>query len=324
MLTGRIEIEAVALDAIHHGAGVSGNTQRLRTQTVVLDDGSVAQVPFVSGSSFKHLLREGMVRHALAVMEVEDGSMNKAQVDLLFSGGHLSKGGASVDLSSARELESLFPALAVCGYSAGNTMRAAKISVDNFHVVCAENKWRVPGYLADGPHVQKRIGAFRDEEFGTRHEASKYEFASRLLPTKDRLSLEGRIGKNRTKKTSETDKGDSSQMIFEFQTLVAGTRLFGGISFSELTTMEMAALKSGMSFACLGETDDGGYIFSLGAKSSVGVGRTLMRFRGAMKAITVQTQTSKELSTVGVDQDYEGHLRENRDAILDALKRAVE
>jgi len=75
-------------------------------------------VPFISGNSFKHTIREAGVDHALTAMGVADGSLTKPVVDLLFSGGHLSKSGSAVNLSKARALAELFPILGVCGYSA--------------------------------------------------------------------------------------------------------------------------------------------------------------------------------------------------------------
>ena len=41
-----------------HGAGNAGNTRLLRTQDVVLPDGTAARVPFLSAGSIRHGLRD--------------------------------------------------------------------------------------------------------------------------------------------------------------------------------------------------------------------------------------------------------------------------
>src|SRR3990167_8235765 len=125
--SGRVDIQATALDAIHHGAGTRGNTSVIRVQEIVdPKTGEMHETPFISGNSIKHAIRQHAVEHALAVMAVEDGTISKQVVDLLFSGGHLSKAGAAVSLKTARELSSLFPALSLCGYSAGNFMTQSR------------------------------------------------------------------------------------------------------------------------------------------------------------------------------------------------------
>ena len=68
------------------------------------------------------MIREGCTRFALNAMGVEPGTLSKGLVHLLYSGGALSGGGAVVKLAAVRELENLFPALGMLGYSAGNHM----------------------------------------------------------------------------------------------------------------------------------------------------------------------------------------------------------
>jgi len=84
--TGRIDITATAIDSIHHGGTTAGNTQLLRTQDIILPDGTEARIPYISGNSFRHKIRAAGARHALDVMGITTG-LSKPVVDLLFSGG---------------------------------------------------------------------------------------------------------------------------------------------------------------------------------------------------------------------------------------------
>lgn len=317
--SGRISLDIRVLDGIHHGAGVSGNTARLRVQEIIDDEGNIQRVPWVSGSSFKHTLRDAGARHAIGVLGIKDGSMSKAVIDLLFSGGHLTKSGAAISLAKARRLEELFPML-MLGYSAGNTMRGSRIHVDNFHLVCEENKFRTPENLRSLPHANKRSASFRSEEFGTRHEASKTPHVARLLDDGSRKLLEE---KNEKAMTVKAEKLDSSQMIFDFQTIAAGSRMFSTIYFDDLSPLELGALRAALSFACQGGDDENGFIFYLGAKRSSGWGKISAKIHGE-KITSPATESLDGLVKFGEGSaNYEEHLKEHRDEIISALHEAV-
>lgn len=317
--TGRINIIATALDAIHHGAGTSGNTQLLRVQEIVTQDGRRARVPFISGNSIKHMIRDGAVRFALDAMQVPDGSLTKPVVDLLFSGGHLSKSGSSVDLNTARRLSVSFPVLSLCGYSAGNFMTASKLRVDNLHLVCEENNWRVPDGVTPAL-LAKRAGHYRSEAFGTRHEALRAPHVAKLLEDKTAEAHANAVSAQKGSKTP-SKASDSSQMIYDFEVLCAGSELWGGVWFEDLTQAEVTAFRSGLSYACQGVLPDGRFIFRVGAKASVGYGRVAMRFAGKMRDIvTAPTHTDSDSMLPEIarsaNEAYSATLREYAEDLL--------
>lgn len=332
--SGRINIIGTALDAIHHGAGTSGNTQLLRVQEIVQPSGDRARVPFISGNSFKHIIRDGAVRFALDAMQVPDGSLSKPVVDLLFSGGHLSKSGASVDLSTARRLSQMFPVLSLCGYSAGNFMTASKLRVDNFHLVCAENSWRAPRGVS-APLLEKRSGHFRTEGFGTRHEALRSPHVAKLLEHHGVSAHADAMAKKKASKKATAKASGSSQMIYDYEVICAGAELWGGIWFEDLSPKELVAFRSGLSYACQGLTGDGRFIFRLGAKASVGLGRVAMKITGALRdVVSAPAHTPDEALLPELARDeHEAHsealqayaqeLRENREDIVSLLHEAV-
>lgn len=324
-MSGRLDFVATALDPIHHGAGTEGNTQLLRVQDIVLPDGEPARVPFISGNSYKHTIRDGGVRFAIEVMGIEEGSLAKPVVDLLFSGGHLSKTGGAVDLARARGIAELFPILSVCGYSAGNFMQESKIAVDNLNMVCSENDFRMPSVLVERPQAKMRAAAFRGEEFGTRHEATRSQYAYKLLTgaSKDKREklLEGKL-------RGGEGKGDSSQMYYEFEVLMPGALFYGGLYFDDLTQMEMAALLSALERACVGKHTDGGLIYRIGAKSSIGLGRMSLVFSGGLREQLRPPVYTEDNGIVpakdargGRDAlaGYVAHLRDRKEEILAAL-----
>ncbi len=75
---------ATLTSPLHHGAGTAGNTSLLRAQDIITPDGRHASVPYVSGNSLRHQLRDALAWHAVRTVGVADGSLSKAAVDLLW------------------------------------------------------------------------------------------------------------------------------------------------------------------------------------------------------------------------------------------------
>lgn len=331
--TGTIQAIATALEPIVHGAGTAGNIQLLRMQEFLYidDDGEFqrARVPFISGNSLKHRLRDAAVRYALDAMGVADGSLTKAEIDLLFSGGHLSKSGAAVDLTSARKLSELFPPLSLCGYSAGNAMEESKIRVSNLHVVCRENRDRIPDTLKDDPMLALSAGATRVEEFGTRHDqATKAvgrrwltDGASQAVAERKTKALKGKKGD--APESAADARGDSAQMIYQFEGIIAGAKLWFSVDFRDLTDAERAALASAFHYASTGRRGEA-LVMGIGAKNSIGYGTIKVELATSLRiAPPVYQQTAMIAQGDTEAAAYTAHLRERKDEILAAIREAV-
>lgn len=329
--SGKLDIRATAVEPIHHGAGTSGNTQILRVQDVILPDGSEARVPFVSGNSLKHMVRDGMVRFALDSMAVPDGTLSKSVVDLLFSGGHLGKGKGAVDLSKVRRLSELFPVLSVCGYSAGNHMEASKLACDMLHFVCRENEWRLPADLEGHPHLRVRVAQFRKTEMGTRHESTRDPRVSRMLTAEAQKAIadDAAEGLKSKDKAERKDKTKTTQMIYDFQVIAPGSVWWGAVHFKDLTDYELAALKAGIAYSVT-PICEGRFQMRLGAKGSVGFGRVNAEFGGFVRTVDCPSYTeSTAICPVSRDAlppelgDYVAHLRANKAEIMQFLEEVA-
>lgn len=325
-VSGKIEIRATALEPIHHGAGISGNTSLLRMQSIITPDGEQARVPFISGNSIKHRIRYHAVQYALDVLGVEDGSMSKAEVDILFTGGHLSKAGGSIDLEKSRRIERLFPALSMCGYSAGNCMTESKLRVSHLHLVCQENAWRLPEDLRGTPTAALRSGAQRSEEFGTRHDKSTSQVAVRMLEAAEAAEVASRRAKKLTGELEPGKDRDSAQMIYDFQVISAGASFFGTVAFRDLTDLEQAALASAFYYGSAGDHGDR-TLMHVGAKASIGFGTISVDLRGAIRVPASAFEPSEAIvGKEGASQAeaYRSHLRDHKDEILSTIREAVQ
>lgn len=332
-LSGKLEMLATALEPIHHGAGTVGNFSKLRLQPMINPEtGEEYAVPFLSGNSIKHLIRENGARFAIQAMGLESGALSKAVVDLLFSGGNLTKSGGSVNIADSRRLCALFPIVGICGYGAGNSMQAAKISVDNWHLVCDENRWRMPEKHRGLPNAEKRSGAYRVEEMTTRHDSLRDPSIARLLAPAE---LEA-IDTQKVEKLKKGQKGvavekvkDSVQMIAKLQVVKAGAQFWGCVYYRDLTKLERAALTSAFTHACRGAID-GQFLYKVGAKTNGGFGGVKVEFTGSIREDVRAPDWTADASALPVKHgessdlaEYVGHLKANRDEIVSLLEGAM-
>lgn len=247
-----IPITATLTEPMHHGAGTSGNTSLLRTQDVALPDGRHALVPFLSGNSLRHKLRDALAWDLVTTLGIDDGALRKQVVDLLWSGGAITSTGAETDLDTRRAVESMAPVLSLLGYAAGSEIVAGTWYSPNLHLVCAENAWRQPAF-AQHPFATRGAGSYRGEEFGTRHDITGTP-VDRFL---------GILGDQVAPKTT--------QMIYDVQVINAGAILHGvGHLTPAATAAQATTLAAAWDLAA--PTADGARVTHLGAKSAHGYG----------------------------------------------------
>lgn len=242
----RLTYTATLTAPMHHGAGSAGNTALLRTEQIVQPDGTPATVPFVSGNSIRHGLREALAWHLVDTLAIEHGSLSKPVVDLLWSGGAITETGSQVDLDMLRRVSQLLPQLTMLGYSARSDLAAGTLRVSPLILVCAENRWRLPHDVAALPQTERRASAYRGEEFGTRHDITDTP-AGRYLDVAQAIT--------------------STQMIYDVQTLKSGSILYGSLHLTPAATADhLLALKAALTLWAPGG------VCHLGAKSATGFG----------------------------------------------------
>lgn len=287
--TVRIPITLTCVAPLHHGAGTAGNTALLRTQEIVLPDGGQTAVPFVSGNSLRHAIRDALAWRLARVLDLPPGSLPKGVVDLLWSGGALTKTGSQVELQMCRDLAHV-PALGLMGYSAQSDIVTGVLRVDNANLVCAENRWRLPAHLADHPHANLPAGRFRGEEFGTRHDTAGG-------PT-DVLVESGMLDPAPGQPTT-------TQMIYEHQVLLPGAVLWSHLQLDAAPPLAVTALHT-----ALADLAPGGTMW-VAARRAAGWG-----------ACRLDLHDGATLDPDAPDR-HDDHVRAHRDRILTALREAT-
>lgn len=281
-----------AADGVVHGAGIAGNSQLLRMQETLQPDGTRTRVPYVSGNSLRHALRSALAWHLVRLLEVPAGSLTKAAVDLLWSGGSLSATGSQADLETARAAATLLPGLGLLGYSARSDIRGGTLNVGNVHVVCRENAWRLPGPLRDHPHAALPGGIAVSEEFGTRHDAAR-SAAARYLAA------------------ANGEPAGSVQMIYDAQVVRPGAVLWSSLLLQAPAPGHAGAL----AVACdeLMPSDGAHRRLTLGGRRSAGFGTCLL-----------DPDCLAPLGDVAAHRaGYEARLLANRDEALALIARVT-
>lgn len=288
-ITATIPLTVTLLSPLHHGAGTSGNTQILRTQEIVLPDGTSAVVPWVSGNSLRHAIRHACAELTLAGVGARPGTVTKQVIDLLYSGGALtSSETAQVDLGVHRRLDALWAPAGLLGYAGRGQIWAGTLYADHLNLVCEENAWRLPARLAGHPHARLSAAALRDEDFGTRHDT--------VGTTVDRwLDMDLWVGL--------PEKTRTTQMIYDWQVVRAGAVLSGGLRLAAATVAHAQALRAAWEWLTAGGT------MHLGAKRAQGYG--LCRVDADWSALP------------DLDVDFVAALREHADEVMGMLAVAA-
>lgn len=286
-VTGTAEITLRAVDPIHHGAGTSGNTALARMQDSITPDGQRARTPYVSGASIRHTIRDALAWLTVEHAGIEDRSLPKAAIDLLWSGGALTATGAQTDLAAMTERHRLLPSLPLMGYSLGSDLVRGSLRGSNAHLACPENTWRIPATAAALPAAGIRAVEWVGDEFGTRHDTTGG-------PT-DRL-------------IEDAAWPATNQMIFEAQVIRPGSIWCFTIGVDAATPGEVDALAAALQHASRGG------MWHLGAKAGQGWGRCLIT-AADFSAITGDLPAAAER--------HIQHLTANAPAIRDLLRGAA-
>lgn len=283
-----IPVTFTSLSPLHHGAGVSGNTQILRTQPAINPNtGEEFVSPIISGNSVRHAIRDALAEATLTRLGAQPGTLSKALVDLLYSGGALTGGGdaSNVDIAGHRNLDTLWPAAGLLGYAGRGQIWSGSLYAQILLPVCRENAWRMPHHphLREHPMAQVSVNTLREEDFGTRHDVTGTH-ADRWVG----LDMWG---------------AGTNQMIYDWQVMKAGTIWYGTLQLAAATPQHAAALKTAWDLL----TADG--TMHLGAKRAQGYGH-----------VAVEADWS---AVPPVDGTWLDAVAEHRDELLALLNAAA-
>lgn len=314
--TYRIEGAATLLSSLSHGGEHAGTVGFLRREKIVQADGSVVELPVVSGNALRGLLRD----HAANVMWRALGSpeLAPAVFHLLWSGGALAKAGSGHVLGARQlaEVRRLIPLVSLFGGSGAGKIIEGKLSVGKLVPICAETAHIVPDGLdaASAPSIWSLV---QIEEFTRRDDAKRDQLHQAIAGLAAAPELEAAtqgqlltVEEHAPAKEVDVIDGPAQQMRYGVETLAAGTRLHWWMQLRAVTDVEVALFAQAVDAWTL----DGAHI---GGRSATGHGRLRLDVSQWAHA-TPTTTVGQALQVSGVDV-LAAHVEAHRADILDAL-----
>lgn len=309
-----------ALTSVSHIGETFGINARLRREKIVMADGSVEEIPVISGNSLRGTLRDrGMLHMCRALgygVDEETGEVRGLSLPafyFLFSGGSLtSTADRGLDLDAARELRHLIPLVSVFGGAMGNQIMPGKLSIGKLYPICRETLHLIPTRFHLDRH--ESIWEMVQEEAYTRKDDEKDERLRPLIAPEVRHALEDQARKKRavrgTEEDVERETGQHQQMRYYVETLCAGTRFYWMLALEDVDRVEFEAF-----LICLQEFAKRPYI---GGKSAIGHGRIAVEFDRWVR-IDPRVQVQGQPIDLPLGERYRAHLQEHGPRIRELL-----
>lgn len=313
-----------ALTSISHiGPDAGGQTTKsyLRREKFIQPDGTVEQVPVISGNGMRGLLRDRGMWHMCRVLgygvDTETGEILGLPLPafhFLFSGGTLtSTASGSLDIDLARQIRELIPLVGLFGGAVGNQIINGKLKVGKMIPICKETAHLLPAWCV--PEDPISIYDYIQEEAFTRKDDEKNEKLRLLIEPKVRALLEAEASKKRKKRGTleeepDRDVGQHQQMRYYVETLAAGTKFFWEIALEDVTPVEYDAF-----WVTMAQFAKHPFI---GGKSGTGHGKVAINFRDWMRIDPREAVTEKGVD-VPIGARYQEHLKKCGEQIRELL-----
>lgn len=243
MRTYILEGVVTALSSISHNGGErNGTVTQLRREKFVQTNGKVAKVPVISGNAIRGILRDigmfNMLRELGYGINQETGEVSGLPLNafyFLFSGGALkSTGESGLDIQHFRNMRETIPLIGLFGGAAGNIIMPGKLKIGKLLPICAETAHLIPEkYRPENPST---IWEYCQTEMYTRRDDEKNDRV-RMLISRPSITDGG--------ETVPIEKKEApQQMMYNVETLSAGTQFYWKIVLEDVSDVEFEAFLS--------------------------------------------------------------------------------
>lgn len=166
--TIRWDVDIVAQSSIVHRenytAEDSDTFTLFRREKIISPDGQILQVPLISGSSFRGVLRRIGEALTAGVLGYEDIALPVPAAHLLTNGGRLAKSAHPLADEEERHLKALLPQIAVFGGAASNRIMSGLLAVGKVLPEVAELAHLLPRPPHSTP-LRPAVFSVADESF---------------------------------------------------------------------------------------------------------------------------------------------------------------
>lgn len=313
----------LALSSIAHNGGQSyGIESKLRRERFVQPDGTVEDVPVLSGNGLRGLLRDrGMWQMCRALgygVDEEAGKVRGLSLSafyFLFSGGSLGEGSTQgIDVDYARRLREAIPLISLFGGAVGNQILPGKLKVGKAIPICAETQHLLPAsYRKENPssiwdYLQAEMYTRKDDERNEKLRTMISGNQLKELESKGNLTL---LPESGLAERQEKAERKPQQMMYFTETFAAGTPFHWKLVLEDVNDVEYDAFMT-----VLGEFSRMPYV---GGKSAVGLGEVAITFDKWLQIDSRLQVGATEISRP-VGMAYSEHLKTRGDDIRRVLE----
>ncbi|MCA4727215.1 RAMP superfamily CRISPR-associated protein [Mycolicibacterium fortuitum] len=219
------DIDILARSSIVHRedytSGGTDNFALFRREKILNPDGVMVQVPIVSGSSFRGVLRRIGEELTAAALDYEDAALPVPAAHLLRNGGRLAKSASPFTDEDERHLKALVPQIAVFGGAASGRIMSGLLAVGKVLPEVAEL-----AHILPRPTRSDALPAVRTLAEESFTHLSDHRAATDNAPGPDVAESTSPLGR------------------FGVETLPAGTRLQTWVRLANATDHQVAFLQS--------------------------------------------------------------------------------
>lgn len=228
--THKIHLLLETLSPLTHMMRTNGNEALINREAVIYKD-EIRHLPVISGNAIRHkLVREPGANFVIGACNLA-GKMNIDQLNYLFNGGSLVESSVSCNIRKIADMQTILPLYRLLGGCLKNQVVAGSLNVHRGMLICRENAERISSILPDDCKIDSAIfpaERFIDQYQYTRGDAKKMKDID-FFAAVDELN------------TGE-EKGTSNLMIFNGQTIVAGSMFYLGFVLNNVSDLELGAL----------------------------------------------------------------------------------
>lgn len=333
----RHEFIVECAEPIAHFSESIGNHALVMRRKVRLPGGRIESVPYITGDSIRHQLREAAAYCTLdAAGLLSDPQLSEGALRLLFNGGMVTgKGDATqVNLDRYRELVALFPPLALFGGCTDNRPVPGQLVVNEGELICRETWHRLPPWALQWLEAQgetTHVPSFREqleEQQRVRMDPTILPEKIRLLSGGEQIRIQGRLLKSEKAHEDGDSKaaGESKSAMLPrtYERIIAGSLFLMAVEARTYSELEYDAYLYTLSCALNG--------LRLGGMSRTGHG--LVKFRagarihftqaaGNLESLDTSLESSELTVATRVGDLFRKHIQTRSEELAAWLRNGV-
>lgn len=279
--TYRLALLSRCVAPITHMQGTAGNESIVARERVATPAG-VRGLPCLSGNMIRHrLIREPGAR-ALVEASGLGGKLTLEQLNFLFHGGSLTRGGGVEDFALAADSASASPLIRLVGGALPAQILSGNLEVGRGVLACEENRARLAAILPAGSLPDRPM--LPAESFVSGYQYTRGDARKTAASIAQREEL------------AASQPGDSNLMLFAGQAVLPGAAFAHEIHVRHARPVELGCLLD-----CLARWQEAGG--TVGGQSARGHGRLATAIVGAPSGVDLDACRSEYLDTLASKGD---------------------